>query len=985
MKDTNVFRQPGSGISAAQPIVPRSVLVAFVLCLVISGVVIFRHAQERANRERTRARAETLARSTALELQLKSSLGVLDVVGALVRQSGGKPPSFYQTTGELLRSHPSVVFIGLEPGGVAAEILPLGGNEKVIGVNALNDPASRASASLAMQTRKPSVAGPFPLAQSGLGIVGRVPVFATGHDGREVFWGFVSAAVRLSDEVHRSHLDELAAQGYAYALFALPRLGQAAVGVAGSGKPIRGDYVHGVIQAQDLELRLAARPNSGWHNLGNIAFWSLGALFFSALVAALVWSVSRQKESTDAVALANNQIAREKEESARMKAENVRAQEQIARAEAQTTRCQEQVGQLQARLAVAQAEAAKLSEQTARDRSEAAREKDQLVSDRIQFAEQIERLSAELELRSRASHQLARDKEELIKTHEQVVRERQQLIQSRDQWAAEKEEFGRQITQLSEDVDRLTKTREELAEQLAKAKEQTAHEQLERCLATAPTDSIPPLAEPLVPESPVETQPPSQEVPALAIADAVSAAGSEVTIALPAAESIAVAPASESNSAGPEQSLATSVPETLPVMEVVTAAGVPAEAKPASAVAPEPAPTAPTTARSAKRKKTRRDDQLNLFGEPSAERTSPVISGESSDGTEKARNAGKDAAQVQDSDATRAPAVEIKTQAEPAAGPLPVGSERSSERFEPASRLVTLVEEPIAAEPAPAATLVTSDTCATAPPSPSLPENEANLPVEALAKLEEKSREPSEHVPVPRSAARKDKHEDASFAVPHEAKPAPAPGVAEAHAELPEVEGLDVVAGLGRAEGNAKLYLKLLRQFAAEQANTAERIRDLLVQGKPEEASRLTRQCGVAAEHIGASAPQAAASELERAISSQADPSEIEIAWSSLEKSLSALTADLKLALKSKEEKSAERPPPPVDPPVLRKAVNQILPLLTDLDPGAADCLKANRKTFRSAFTVEGFAEFEQLIKASAFHEALDLLKKAAKKHGVLR
>ena len=95
--------------------------------------------------------------------------------------------------------------------------------------------------------------------------------------------------------------------------------------------------------------------------------------------------------------------------------------------------------------------------------------------------------------------------------------------------------------------------------------------------------------------------------------------------------------------------------------------------------------------------------------------------------------------------------------------------------------------------------------------------------------------------------------------------------------------------------------------------------------------------------------------------------------------------AEPKPAPKPKEEPRA-RPlpaPPPVNPAQLRKAVNQILPLFTGQDPGARDCLKDNRATFRSAFSPEGYAEFEQSVKKGDFDAALEHLKKAAKRHGI--
>jgi hypothetical protein len=75
----------------------------------------------------------------------------------------------------------------------------------------------------------------------------------------------------------------------------------------------------------------------------------------------------------------------------------------------------------------------------------------------------------------------------------------------------------------------------------------------------------------------------------------------------------------------------------------------------------------------------------------------------------------------------------------------------------------------------------------------------------------------------------------------------------------------------------------------------------------------------------------------------------------------------------------------PVGPvhPDFRKTVHQILPLLVDQDPGAKDCLKDNRAVFRSGFAPEHYAEFEQMVKEGRFNDALESLKKAAKRSGM--
>jgi hypothetical protein len=180
------------------------------------------------------------------------------------------------------------------------------------------------------------------------------------------------------------------------------------------------------------------------------------------------------------------------------------------------------------------------------------------------------------------------------------------------------------------------------------------------------------------------------------------------------------------------------------------------------------------------------------------------------------------------------------------------------------------------------------------------------------------------------------------------------------------------------------------RQFAEQHANTPEKIRDVLVQGDSPAAQRLIVALFAAAGEAEAGAVQKTATALAKAIQNETDPGEIEFQWADLQKEVQALVAGCKSAPKPTEEKLEKPslgrrlpPTPPLDQAQLRKAVSLILPLLTDQDPGAKDCLKDNRTTFRSAFTPEGYVEFEQSVKAKDFAAALEQLKKASKKHGL--
>lgn len=226
----------------------------------------------------------------------------------------------------------------------------------------------------------------------------------------------------------------------------------------------------------------------------------------------------------------------------------------------------------------------------------------------------------------------------------------------------------------------------------------------------------------------------------------------------------------------------------------------------------------------------------------------------------------------------------------------------------------------------------------------------------------------------------------AETAEPSPARPARRAPAGKADPDLPQAEGLDAADGLVRLAGNRALYLKLLTQFVEQQAGAADEIRDLLVQGDADAAGRVAHSLKGLAGNLGATAVHATATEVERAIRAQADPADIEQLWADLDHALSGLIKELKPVLRPPPPKSAaaaEAAPPALDPAQFRKAARELWPLLADLDPGAADCLAAHRDTLRAAFAAEAFTELEQHVAAYEFAPAQELLKKAAKKHGV--
>ena len=202
--------------------------------------------------------------------------------------------------------------------------------------------------------------------------------------------------------------------------------------------------------------------------------------------------------------------------------------------------------------------------------------------------------------------------------------------------------------------------------------------------------------------------------------------------------------------------------------------------------------------------------------------------------------------------------------------------------------------------------------------------------------------------------------------------------------ELPVVEGLDAVDGLRRVAGNRKLYLKLLRQFASQEADAPARIAAQLAAGDTATAERTAHTVKGIAANLGIAGVQAAAGALEKAIREKADPGGVGALGRQFSDVLAGMLARLRPALGEEEPAATVAPPQsPADPAQLKSVVAQMLRQLSDFDAAASDTLEANRGLFGALFPGGDFAAFEQQVRDYAFADAESQLEKIANEKGL--
>ena len=264
-------------------------LLVFACGLVMVSFWLRHSAQQ--EEAKSRALAADLAADHAQSLQrgIERALSATYAIAALVRQGRGFVNDFNGVATQMLPFYPGISALGLSPGGVICCVVPRAGNENSIGFNQLEDIVQNKEARRARDTRKLTLAGPVQLAQGGLGVVGRLPIYLGQGDDTQVFWGFSYVTLRFPQALESARLEMLRDRGYAYELWRKnPETGERQRIEAWKPEALR-DPV-----GRDLELpngawTLSLAPTRGWVQRSGLMLEGLVGTAFSALLAYLAW------------------------------------------------------------------------------------------------------------------------------------------------------------------------------------------------------------------------------------------------------------------------------------------------------------------------------------------------------------------------------------------------------------------------------------------------------------------------------------------------------------------------------------------------------------------------------------------------------------------------------------------------------------------------------------------------------------------------
>jgi diguanylate cyclase (GGDEF)-like protein len=278
-----IQREPIAKTHSSRPLLVA--LSVFVLAAIVSAALVWKLEQRIVDNERMRVAALAGDHAHAIQATMERALSATYSIAAMVRQGKGNVPDFEGVASEMLPWYPGVAILGLSPGGVIQRVAPLQGNEKSIGFDQLKDPVQGRESRMAKETGKLTLAGPLQLVQGGLGVVGRLPIFLDGVDGKPAFWGLTYAVIRFPQALTGGRLPQLTDNGLDYSLWRInPDTSQKLIITSSTTENLE-DPVERNLDLPNGQWTLSVAPKRGWIDPTDIGLKALLAFAFSLMLA----------------------------------------------------------------------------------------------------------------------------------------------------------------------------------------------------------------------------------------------------------------------------------------------------------------------------------------------------------------------------------------------------------------------------------------------------------------------------------------------------------------------------------------------------------------------------------------------------------------------------------------------------------------------------------------------------------------------------
>ena len=276
----------------------KAILVFIVVFIGINSVVHLQ-AMNRINEEKLKASYTAEATVRRIEAQLNKYLSKSDLLKQII-ESGSTitDEDFTKLSGFMMADDDVIDAIELAKDGTVSSVYPLTENEEAIGLDMFTDSERQASAKIAKDSGKYTIAGPFQLVQGGYGALLFDPVYLKDDNGQEQFWGFTILVIDWEKFIGEVELDKLEEASYHYQVWKKNPVSGKKITIAQCEKKVLDNSLEVACAVPNDTWYFEICPKEGWYSRSQLWINTLLGALLAVLIALLYWQygIRRYKE-----------------------------------------------------------------------------------------------------------------------------------------------------------------------------------------------------------------------------------------------------------------------------------------------------------------------------------------------------------------------------------------------------------------------------------------------------------------------------------------------------------------------------------------------------------------------------------------------------------------------------------------------------------------------------------------------------------------
>lgn len=274
-------------------------LLSFALAAIASMGLTLQLEQSRKQQEKLLAADLARVHAQALQTNLHKALSATYALATLVIDSNGNVQNFDNFGKKLLLYHPNIAALYLAPDGITRQVTPAEWRTNGLGINLFTDPKRKTEALMARDSRELTIAGPLELTRGGIGIIARLPVYLddkSSSEDKKIFWGLISAVIKLHTVLTDVDLHKLTERGYEYELWRINPDTKTRQSIDKSADFHAGNTVQYAVKLPNTEWELELAPSQLQGYSKTLIFGILLSLVFSFMLAYLAKLLMEAKD-----------------------------------------------------------------------------------------------------------------------------------------------------------------------------------------------------------------------------------------------------------------------------------------------------------------------------------------------------------------------------------------------------------------------------------------------------------------------------------------------------------------------------------------------------------------------------------------------------------------------------------------------------------------------------------------------------------------